>query len=241
MDNDYPVFREIINNKDILNPSNKIIINNLIDTVPSPDNEEMSVFYTVGMPDDELDENNILDLEIPLTDDYLDGLLNQHLNEHGGQHEQHEGWNDSINQFKQLKKVRDNYMSAQKKICATKMNYDDTVQELRTQLECMPVELSDLKEHEDTLVGSEYRKTKDEWYKNINAGTIGGIGGIGGNKSNKSAKRHTKRSTKRHTKRSTKRHTKRSAKRKSKYKKHNKGRKTLIQSKKKRNIRIRKN
>ena len=227
MDNDYPVFREIINNKDILNPSNKIIINNLIDTVPSPDNEEMSVFYTVGMPDDELDENNILDLEIPLTDDYLDGLLNQHLNEHGGQHE---GWNDSINQFKQLKKVRDNYMSAQKKICATKMNYDDTVQELRTQLECMPVELSDLKEHEDTLVGSEYRKTKDEWYKNINDGTIGGIGG---NKSNKSAKRHTKRSTKRHTKRS--------AKRKSKYKKHNKGRKTLIQSKKKRNIRIRKN
>jgi len=160
MENSHTTLNKIISNKHILNNNNRKTLVAFFKNAPPVENDELMVFYTHGMYKDYTDENNILDMEIPLTDEYLDGLLEQHLNEYGGQHE---GWDESIFLFKQLKKIRDDYEDGINKKKNAQQKFTEVMNDFEDELAIMPVGEKDLPDYYPAEVGSKFRKVRDEW------------------------------------------------------------------------------
>ena len=160
MENSHPTLNKIISNEHILNKNNKKTLVAFFKNAPPVVNDKLMVFYTHGMYENYTDEHNKLDMEIPLTDEYLHDLLDQHLIEYGGQHE---GWDVSIDNFKQLKKIRDDYEDGINKKKITQQKFNEVIDDYKDELDLMPVEEEDLPDYYPPKVGAKYRKVRDEW------------------------------------------------------------------------------
>lgn len=164
---DIPSLHTVIANKDILSPQTATLLTQFLNGAKDIDGEDIIVFYTEAMREDEYDEANTLNIHIPLTNVYLDSLLNSHVLYYGIA--EHDGWSDSFYYFNNLKTIRDNFMNEVKilaEIQKQKEKFTRTVlDEYNFKLNTIPVEKHDIPYYMSDNVGSEYRSARDKFYK----------------------------------------------------------------------------
>jgi hypothetical protein len=175
-----PSLESIVANKQILSPESAKLLRLFIDGSVETDGQDIIVFYTQAMHEDEYDEHNTLNIHVALSDDYLDFLWQRHMLEYGWDHE---GWDDSLYYFKNLKPIRDEFMGSLIERQKQKKRFTDVLDEYSFKLESIPVEVHAIPYYMPRSVGSQYRGTRDGFYKKTR--------GSGGGRRGRRAKRAT--------------------------------------------------
>ena len=162
-----PSLHTIIANTDILSPQTATLLRQFLNGAKGIDGEDIIVFYTEAMREDEYDEANTLNIHIPLTNDYLDSLLNRHVLDYGRAY--HDGWSDSFYYFNNLKTIRDNFMNEVRILAEIQKQKEkftrDVLEEYNFKLNTIPVEKHAIPYYMPDTVGSQYRRTRDKFYK----------------------------------------------------------------------------
>ena len=164
---DIPSLQTIVANKHILSPQTATLLRQFLNGAKDTDGEDIIVFYTQAMREDEYDEANTLNIRIPLANDYLDYLLNRHVLDYG--RAEHDGWSDSFYYFNNLKTVRDNFMNEVRILAEIQKQKEkftrDVLGEYNFKLKTIPVEKHAIPYYMPDTIGSQYRTTRDEFYK----------------------------------------------------------------------------
>ena len=157
-----PSLETIVANKQILSPQNATLLRLFIDGSVESDGQDIIVFYTQAMYEDEYDEHNTLNIHVGLSDDYLEFLWQRHMLEYGWDHE---GWDDSLYYFKQLKTIRDDFMESLAERQKQKKRFTNVLDEYSFKMESMPVEVHAIPYYMPRSVGSQYRDARNSFYK----------------------------------------------------------------------------
>ena len=157
-----PSLETIVANKQFLSPESAKLLRRFIDGSVETDGQDIVVFYTQAMYEDEYDEHNTLNIHVALSDDYLDFLWQRHMLEYGWDHE---GWDDSLYYFKQLKTIRDDFMKTLDERQKQKKRYADVLDEYSFKLGSIPVEVHAIPYYMPRSVGAQYRDARNSFYK----------------------------------------------------------------------------
>ena len=101
-----PTFKHIYDNLNLFGENERHILENFYKMNQNESGSKKIVFYTQGMEDEEFDNINVLDINKPLSKEYRDNLLNNHLLMYGDMYHYEDTWDDSREKFKKLGEIR---------------------------------------------------------------------------------------------------------------------------------------